>query len=120
MIRENIKDISELGSALSFFQNLKVSSFNYGRVIDSFAVEEKMDKTTGAFTPFREETYVTYPEGIQVMIEPNSLELLYPESVITQEDGSKYYRSDIITALLVQAVKELYEEISKLTKLEKK
>ena len=126
-IRENISNLSDYGPILPLIQNLQVKSFNYKKIIsipaqeervDELtgeiipAQEERVDELTGEIIPAQEETYVLYPEGIQVMIEPTSLESMYPEGVVTGEDGNKYYRSELVTAFLVQAVKEMYEELS--------
>lgn len=46
------------------------------------------------------------------MIDPFSIEAYYPESVVTHEDGTKYCRIEIITVLLLQAIKEMHEDFS--------
>lgn len=111
-IRENIGNLSDYGPILPLIQNLQVKSFNYKKIVNTEATEERVDELTGKLIPAQPETYIPYPEGIQVMVEPSSLESMYPEGVVTGEDGTKYYRSELITAFLVQAVKEVYEELS--------
>jgi len=111
-IRENITDLSQTGPVWPLIQSLKVSSFNYKQIVNSRATEERIDELTGEFIPAQPETYIPFPEGIQVMIEPTSLELMYPEGVVTSLDGTKHCRADLVTAFLVQAVKEVYNELS--------
>lgn len=111
-IRENVTSISEFGPILPLIQTLQVSAFNYKKIISTPAQEERVDELTGELIPAQPETYIPYPEGIQVMIESSSLESMYPEGVVTGEDSTKYYRSELVTAFLVQAVKEVYEELS--------
>ena len=112
-IRENIVDLSDFGSILPLVKGLEVKAFNYKKVVDQPAVEEYEDPQTGRMVAATPETYYPYPEGIQVMIEPSSLELTYPEGVVTDSDGTQYYRAELVTAFLVQAVKELHEDFSK-------
>lgn len=111
-IRENISNLSDYGPILPLIQNLQVKSFNYKKIVNQEATEERIDELTGELIPAQSETYIPYPEGIQVMIEPSSLEFMYPEGVVIGGDGTKYYRSELVTAFLVQAVKEMYEELS--------
>ena len=113
-IRENVTSISEFGPILPIIQTLQVSAFNYKKVVNSPAQEEYIDELTGQVFPAQEETYIPFPEGIQVMIEPSSLESMYPEGVVTNSDGTKYYRADLVTAFLVQAVKELADKVKAL------
>lgn len=110
-IRENITDLSELGSVWPFIDNLQVSSFTYKR-IPTTTTTEYTSESLGFEVPPQEETYIPYPEGIQVMIEPSSLEISYPEAVVVDGNGTKYYRAELITAFLVQAIKELHKEFS--------
>ena len=110
-IRENVSSLSDF-PIWSFIENLQVSSFTYKKIINTEAQEEHIDELTGELIPAQQETYIPYPEGIQVMIEPSSLEDMYPEGVVIDSDGTKYYRSELITAFLVQAIKELRTELS--------
>lgn len=120
-IRENIVDLSEYGPILPLIEDLKVKSFTYKSILNTPKVEDYFDPNSGdVLIKGHSETYIEYPQGIQVMIEPSSLENMYPEGVVTSEDGTKYYRFELVTAFLVQAVKELKTELSaRIEKLEK-
>lgn len=111
-IRENITDISNTGLAWELIQNLKVSSFEYKKIVNTPATEERFDEVTNQIIPAQPETYIPYPEGIQVMIVPSVLESMYPEGITTGSDGTKYYRAELVTAFLVQALKDLHKELS--------
>jgi hypothetical protein len=110
-IRENVSSLSE-EPVWSLIESLQVSSFTYKKIVNTEAIEEYTDELTGELIPAQKETYIPYPEGIQVMIEPSSLENIYPEGVVTGSDGTKYYRSELVTAFLVQAIKEVRAELS--------
>lgn len=111
-IRENVTTLSKFGPILPILTSLEVSSFTYKRIVDREYQPQRINEKTGQIIPEQPETYLPYPEGIQVMIEPTSLELMYPEGVVTSLDGTKHYRADLVTAFLVQAVKEVYNELS--------
>jgi len=110
MSKKNIKELDSSSQIINFIKSLKVISFNFDKVVDKPYTPASKDEF-GRTIPEQKETYIPLPSGLQVTIEPSSIEPLYPEALTKDALDNKTYRPDILTAMLVQAVKELTERI---------
>jgi hypothetical protein len=71
---------------------------------------EKIDKISGVHFTWDEEKQTTYT-GDDIGVLAQEIEAILPEAVTTREDGYKAVKYDKIIPLLIQAIKELKQQI---------